>query len=105
MLLNYMLYATLNTYFTSLYTLVSSKYNYLITTSNCNLLIDMSESFGLWVLVTILFISSLALGISIQQVNAPRALSIRRVRASQLKNRSEAGVSYKHFLNFTANNF
>ena len=104
MLLNYVLYATSNTYFTSLYALVSSKYNYLITTSSCNLLIDMSESFGLWVLITTLFISSLTLSISIQQVNAPKALSVRRVRASQLKNSSQGVISYKHFSNFTSNN-
>lgn len=76
----------------------------LFFASYYDLLVDISEGFGTWILVLVLITTSFTLSTSVQQINAPTILSIRRVTASTVQNKSSNIIAYKSFLKYLPQN-
>ena len=77
---------------------------YLLLSGYYDLLVDISEGFGIWISLSVLTISSLTLTVSIQQINAPTILGIKNISPNTLKSTSSTLVAYKNFLRYLPQN-
>lgn len=73
---------------------------YLLFAGYYDLLVDISESFGIWVSLLVLITSTLTLTVFVQQSNSYAVLKIKNVT----KSNSSMIVTYKNFLKYVSSN-
>tara|TARA_B110000977_G_scaffold92018_1_gene121998 strand:- start:479 stop:721 length:243 start_codon:yes stop_codon:yes gene_type:complete len=77
---------------------------YLFFAGYYDLLVDISEGFGIWIVLLILTTSSLTLTISIQQINAPTILGLKNISAGTLTTNAATLLAYRNFLRYIPQN-
>jgi hypothetical protein len=104
LLLDYTLQYVLSNFTCIFYTLDTLNIKYLFFSGYYDLLVDISEGFGIWIVLLVLTSSSLTLTVLIQQFNMPTTLgTTKSLYTSYSKNaqtNSTRLLSYKNFLRF-----
>lgn len=57
----------------------------LFTAGYCDLLVDISEGFGIWITLLVLTTSSMSLTVNIQQFNASAILGVKNLSTDSVK--------------------
>lgn len=104
LLLDYTLQYVLTNFTCVFYTLDTLNIKYLFFSGYYDLLVDISEGFGIWIVLLVLTSSSLTLTILVQQFNMPTTLgttkSLYTLYSKNTQTNSTRLLSYKNFLRF-----
>ena len=104
LLLDYTLQYSLSNFSCLFYGLDTLSMKYLFFAGYYDLLVDISEGFGIWIALLVLTTSSLTLTVSIQQTNAPTILGLKSITANTLKTNSATLLAYRNFLRYIPQN-